>query len=76
MLKPFHKKLHVITDGEEKRAVHPLTPAVRSEWILEPFKASDIEPGVKIKTRTSKSESDVETKAENKMDDESQASDE
>ena len=47
LLKPFSKKLHVITDGDEMRAVHPLTPAVRNEWILEQFEAKDIEPTVK-----------------------------
>lgn len=66
MLKPFHNKLYVITDGEEKRAVHPLTPAVRSEWILEPFNASDIEPAVKAKdkVKSSSNKSNAETQTE------------
>lgn len=49
-LKPFSKKLYVITDGEEMRAVHPLTPQVRTNWCLEPFEAKDIKPVVKPKT--------------------------
>ena len=41
LLKPFTKKMFVITDGDEMRAIHPLTPAVRAHWVLSPFQPSD-----------------------------------
>ena len=50
-LKPFSKKLHVITDGDEVRAVHPLAPAVRNQWILETFEPKDIQPAEKAPTK-------------------------
>jgi hypothetical protein len=39
LLEPYQKKLKVLSDGE-RVGMHPLTPALRSRWILEDFKAS------------------------------------
>lgn len=36
ILKPYHEKLFVISDGE-RSGFHPLTPSIRSQWILEPY---------------------------------------
>ena len=36
LLKPQEEKLWVITDGIRK-GLHPLTPSVRTEWLLEKF---------------------------------------
>ena len=59
-LKPFRNKLSVITDGDDVRAVHPLTPAIRNQWLLSPFCPADIEPPLK-KTTTDKEEENAET---------------
>lgn len=59
-LKPFKNKLSVITNGDDVRAVHPLTPAIRNQWVLSPFCPADIEPPVK-KTAIDKAEMAVET---------------
>jgi len=73
-LKPFAKKLYVITDGDEMRAVHPLTPQVRNTWVLEPFKASDIE--VPVKPRVTKPKSiETEEQADDNSSDAAIASD-
>lgn len=34
MLKQYHDKLYMISDGE-RIGLHPLTPSIRSQWILE-----------------------------------------
>lgn len=34
LLKPYHDKLYMITDGE-RAGLHPLTPCIRGGWILE-----------------------------------------
>lgn len=34
LLMPYKDKLYIISDGERK-GVHPLTPSVRGEWLLE-----------------------------------------
>ena len=36
MLEKHKDKLHVLSDGE-RIGLHPLTPTLRSQWILEPF---------------------------------------
>lgn len=36
LLEPQKEKLHVISDGE-RSGIHPLTPSVRSRWLLQPF---------------------------------------
>lgn len=41
LLKPHAEKLFVITDGE-RTGLHPLTPTLRSQWVLEPFRYPDI----------------------------------
>jgi len=35
-LEPYREKLYVISDGA-RRGLHPLTPSIRSQWILEPY---------------------------------------
>ena len=37
MLKDYKDKMYVISDGE-RTGLHPLTPSVRANWILEKFK--------------------------------------
>jgi hypothetical protein len=77
MLKPFSKKLYVITDGAELRGVHALTPAVRNQWILKPFEARDLEVAVKTKVTKTTTDTDADeddggtdvTKAEEKASD-------
>lgn len=39
LLEPYQEKLKVLSDGE-RMGLHPLTPALRSRWILEDFNAS------------------------------------
>lgn len=36
LLEPYKDKLYVISDGERNN-LHPLTPSIRSQWILEKF---------------------------------------
>ncbi len=36
LLKPYQAKVHVISDGT-RDGLHPLTPTLRSQWILKPF---------------------------------------
>ncbi len=36
LLKPYQGKVHVISDGT-RDGLHPLTPTLRSQWILKPF---------------------------------------
>lgn len=36
LLKPYQEKVYVISDGE-RDGLHPLTPSLRSQWILKPF---------------------------------------
>jgi len=36
LLKPYKEKVHVISDGT-RDGLHPLTPALRTQWILKPF---------------------------------------
>lgn len=36
MLEKFRKKLYLISDGS-RSGLHPLTPSIRTRWILEPF---------------------------------------
>lgn len=36
-LKPFAKKLFLISDGD-RSGLHPLTPSIRSQWQLVPFR--------------------------------------
>ena len=64
LLETCSNKLHVITDGDEMRSVHPLTPAVRNEWILQPFRTSDIEPRCKTKPLPIPVEADPNTTPE------------
>ena len=42
LLEPYKEKISVISDGERKN-LHPLTPAVRSHWILEPIDWTEYE---------------------------------
>lgn len=42
LLKPHAEKLFVITDGE-RTGFHPLTPTLRSQWTLEPFRYPEID---------------------------------
>lgn len=35
LLKPYHDKIFQITDGGERKFLHPLTPAVRNGFVLE-----------------------------------------
>lgn len=43
LLKPHADKLFVISDGE-RTGLHPLTPSIRSNWQLQPFKFPESEP--------------------------------
>lgn len=36
LLKPHQEKVYVISDGR-RDGLHPLTPSLRSQWILKPF---------------------------------------
>ena len=63
-LKPFKNKFSVITNGDEVRAVHPLTPSIRNQWVLSPFCPADIEPPVK-KAAIDKTDNAVETEKPN-----------
>ena len=36
LLKPYHEKLMIISDGE-RDGLHPLTPSIRSKWQLKSF---------------------------------------
>lgn len=36
LLKPYQEKLFILSDGERDN-LHPLTPSLRSQWILKPF---------------------------------------
>ena len=36
-LKPLQEKLFQISDGT-RTGLHPLTPSIRSQWLLEPFR--------------------------------------
>ncbi|MCH5314580.1 MAG: DUF1643 domain-containing protein [Eubacterium sp.] len=38
LLKPYQDKIFQITDGESRKFLHPLTPAIRNGWILEKYK--------------------------------------
>lgn len=42
LLEEYQDKLCVISDGE-RRGLHPLTPTIRSQWILEPFSMGDVQ---------------------------------
>lgn len=42
LLEPYKEKISVISDGERKN-LHPLTPEVRSHWILEPIDWTEYE---------------------------------
>ena len=42
LLEPYKEKISVISDGERKN-LHPLPPAVRSHWILEPIDWTEYE---------------------------------
>lgn len=37
LLQPFSNKLYQISDGKERKFLHPLTPAIRNSWKLEKF---------------------------------------
>lgn len=41
LLKPYQDKIFQITDGESRKFLHPLTPAIRNGWILEEYKIDD-----------------------------------
>ena len=59
LIKDYSDKLYVITDGKEARAVHPLTPAVRNQWILSGFTPSDIDVSVKKTKKKISSSGDI-----------------
>ena len=40
LLEPYRDKVHVISDGV-RDGLHPLTPAIRSQWTLKPFDWSE-----------------------------------
>lgn len=41
LLKPYEEKLYVITDGV-RTGLHPLTPSIRNEWFLEPYRYKEL----------------------------------
>ncbi len=47
LLEGYSSKLHILSDGV-RSGLHPLTPSLRTHWILEPFKPdSNHEPTAK-----------------------------
>lgn len=37
ILKPYQEKLQVIVDMTGREMLHPLTPSIRNNWILQPY---------------------------------------
>ncbi|WP_159459794.1 DUF1643 domain-containing protein [Scatolibacter rhodanostii] len=37
ILKPYQDKLQVIVNMTDREMLHPLTPSIRNNWILQPY---------------------------------------
>ena len=51
LLKPYKQNVFVLSDGERDN-LHPLTPALRNQWILKPFDWAEYEEAKKTATES------------------------
>ena len=63
LLEPYKDKLYVISDGE-RSFLHPLTPGIRSSWLLVKYDPDAVESSVEAPTKKTVSKKALEASHE------------